>query len=57
MTTRVKVAAQVEVFVKSLAPEPRRALRRAIKALAQDKGDLQRLEGKLSGYHRLRVSG
>jgi mRNA-degrading endonuclease RelE of RelBE toxin-antitoxin system len=56
MTTRVKVEAQVESFVKSLAPEPRSAVRRAIKALAQDKGDVRRLEGKLSGYHRLRVS-
>ena len=55
MTTRVRVEAQVEAFVKSLAPEPRRALRQAIKALAQDKGDVKRLEGKLSGYHRLRV--
>ena len=55
MTTKVRVAAQVEAFVKSLAPEPRRALRQAIKVLAQDKGDVKRLEGKLSGYHRLRV--
>jgi mRNA interferase RelE/StbE len=55
MTTRVRVEAQVEAFVKSLAPEPRRALRQAIKALAQEKGDVKRLEGKLSGYHRLRV--
>jgi mRNA-degrading endonuclease RelE of RelBE toxin-antitoxin system len=57
MTTRVKVEAQVEAFVKSLASEPRRALRQAIKGLAQDKGDLQRLEGRLSGYHRLRMGG
>jgi mRNA interferase RelE/StbE len=57
MTTRVKVEAQVEAFVKSLAPEPRRALRQAIKGLAQDKGDLKRLEGRLSGYHRLKVAG
>ena len=55
MTTKVRVAPQVESFVKSLAPEPRRALRQAIKALSQDKGDVKRLEGKLSGYHRLRV--
>jgi hypothetical protein len=30
-------------------------LRQAIKALGKDQGDLKRLEGKLSGYHRLRV--
>lgn len=55
MTTRVKVTPQVEAFVKSLAPEPRRALRQSIKGLGQNKGDVKRLEGKLSGYHRLRV--
>jgi len=55
MTTKVKVAEQVESFVKALAPEPRRALRQGIKGLAQDKGEVKRLEGKLSPYHRLRV--
>ena len=53
--TRVKVAPQVEDFIKALAPHPRRALRQGVKALAQDKGETKRLEGKLSGYHRLRV--
>jgi mRNA-degrading endonuclease RelE of RelBE toxin-antitoxin system len=57
MKTKVKVEAQVETFVKSLAPEPRRKLSIAIKALAEDKGDLKRLEGKLEGYVRLRVAG
>ena len=57
MKTRVKVEAQVETFVKSLAPEPRRKLTIAINALAEDKGDLKRLEGKLEGYVRLRVAG
>jgi mRNA-degrading endonuclease RelE of RelBE toxin-antitoxin system len=55
MRTRIKVEAQVENFVKSIAPEPRRALRPAIKGLAQNRGDIKRLEGKLSGFHRLRV--
>jgi mRNA-degrading endonuclease RelE of RelBE toxin-antitoxin system len=57
MTTRVRVSEQVESFVKALAPEPRRALRQAIKGLSQGKGDIKRLEGKLSGYHRLRLAG
>ena len=55
--TKIKVAGQVEVFVKALAPVPRSALRQAMKALAQDKGDTKRLDGNLSGYHRLRVGG
>jgi mRNA-degrading endonuclease RelE of RelBE toxin-antitoxin system len=57
MKTRVRVEAQVETFVKSLAPEPRRKITMAIKVLADDKGDLKRLEGKLEGYLRLRVAG
>jgi len=57
MRTRVRVESQVESFVRSLAPEPRRRLTIAIKALAHDRGDVQRLEGKLEGYSRLRVAG
>src|SRR5438477_13004782 len=57
MRTRVKVESQVESFVKSLAPHPRRRLTQAIKALAHDKGEIKRLEGKLEGYSRLRVAG
>jgi mRNA-degrading endonuclease RelE of RelBE toxin-antitoxin system len=56
MRTKVEVAPQVKEFVRSLAPAPRRALSRAIKSLAQDVGDRKVLEGKLMGYHRLRVS-
>jgi len=57
MNTKVKVESQVEAFVRSLAPEPRRRLTRAIKALANDQGDIKRPEGKLGGYSRLRVAG
>ena len=57
MKTEVRVAPAVEQFVKSLAPEPRQALRRAIKELAKDQGDIKALEGKLAGWHRLRVAG
>ena len=55
MRTRVKVSPQVETFVKSLAPVPRRALSTGIKALALDRGDVKQLEGELEGYLRLRV--
>jgi mRNA-degrading endonuclease RelE of RelBE toxin-antitoxin system len=57
MKTSVQVSPQVIAFVKSLAPEPRGKLNRAIKALAGDRGDVKRLEGKLAGFSRLRVSG
>ena len=56
MRTEVRVAPQVEQFVKSRAPEPRQALRKAIKDLAAEQGDIKALEGKLAGWNRVRVS-
>jgi mRNA-degrading endonuclease RelE of RelBE toxin-antitoxin system len=53
--TKVRVSPQVEAFVKSLAPEPRAALRGGIKALAHGQGDIKHLEGELAGWCRLRV--
>lgn len=48
---------QAEAFIKSLSPEPRQKLRQALKTLVD--GDtsglhLRQLEGRLSGYRRLR---
>jgi mRNA-degrading endonuclease RelE of RelBE toxin-antitoxin system len=53
--TKVRVSAQVEHFVKALAPEPRQALRAGIKGLAEGNGDLKPLEADLAGWQRLRV--
>ncbi len=44
---------QAEVFIKSLAPEPRRALCQGIEQLADGKTaglDLRALEGELQGH-------
>jgi mRNA-degrading endonuclease RelE of RelBE toxin-antitoxin system len=57
MKTKVRVEAQVEAFVKSLAPEPRRKLRAAIKGLADGRGRVKSLEGNLAEYCRLSVAG
>ena len=57
MRIKVKVSPQVQAYVQSLAPEPRRALARAIKVLAACCGDRKQLEGDLDGYARLRVAG
>ena len=57
MKTSVHVSPQVVASVKSLAPAPRGHLTKAITALANDGGDIKRLEGKLEGYSRLRVAG
>ena len=56
MKTEVFVDDRVHLYVRSLAPEPRQALKRAIKALERDEGDIKRLEGKLAGWSRLRVT-
>jgi mRNA interferase RelE/StbE len=51
----IKPSVQVAEFLHSLAPEPRRRLRLAIRSLAQGRGDIKALEGDLDGYWRLRV--
>jgi mRNA-degrading endonuclease RelE of RelBE toxin-antitoxin system len=48
----VLISEQVEAFVRCLAPEPRRRLRLAIRALPE--GDVRGLEGRLKDYQRLR---
>lgn len=55
MNTSVRVEQRVRDFLLTLAPEPRRAIWRAIKKLPA--GDVKLLEGKLAGWSRLRVSG
>ena len=57
MKTKIRVATQVEEFIKALAPDPRRCLRQAIKGLASGQGDIKRLEGNLAGYSRLGIAG
>src|ERR1039458_9378589 len=53
MTTRVVITPRVRSFLKSLAPEPRHKLWRAIKNLAHGKGDVKQLDGKLARYSLL----
>ena len=52
---KIKVSQQVAGFIRSLAPEPRRMLRLAVRSLANGQGDVKELEGPLSSYSRLRV--
>jgi mRNA interferase RelE/StbE len=55
MTRNLRTATQVIDFAKRLAPEQRRALKRALQDLRHERGDLRALEGSLTGYYRLRV--
>jgi len=57
MKTSIKLGAQVEQYVKSLAPEPRGRVTAAIKGLAKNQGDIKQLEGRLQAYSRLRIAG
>jgi mRNA-degrading endonuclease RelE of RelBE toxin-antitoxin system len=52
---RVRLASQVVEFVRCQTPVPRRRLRRALRDLASEKGDVKPLEGPLQDYCRLRV--
>ena len=57
MAIEVQLSEQVVRFVARRAPEPRRRLRSALRALALERGDIQALEGSLKEYHRLRIGG
>ena len=52
---RVEISDQVRRFVRSLAPDPRKELRAALRDLARERGDIKHLEGPLKDYMRLRV--
>ena len=55
MKTKVELSEQVLNFVRSLAPEPRRALRLGLRGLEQERGDIKQLEGELANWCRLRI--
>jgi mRNA interferase RelE/StbE len=55
MKRGLRPSRQVIEFAGRLAPEPRRALKRALAGLQQGQGDIQPLEANLAGYHRLRA--
>jgi mRNA interferase RelE/StbE len=55
MNRIVRPSIQVVEFARRLAPEPRRAMRRALEDLRREKGDIRALEGTLAGFYRLRV--
>jgi mRNA-degrading endonuclease RelE of RelBE toxin-antitoxin system len=57
MKVRIELDPQVADFVRALAPEPRKRLRKALFNLEQEKGDIKQLEADLAGYTRLRAGG
>jgi mRNA interferase RelE/StbE len=51
----VRIQDEVVDYLRRLAPQPRHALRLAIKELAHEKGDIKALTDDLEGLYRLRV--
>ncbi len=51
----VRIQEEALDYLKRLAPEPRHALRMAIRNLTREKGDIRALCDELEGFHRLRV--
>lgn len=51
----VRIQDEVLDYLRRLAPQPRHAIRLAIKDLAQEKGDIKALTDELEGFYRLRV--
>ena len=51
----VELEQQVVDFIRSLPPQPRQAIRRALRNLELEQGDIRPLEGELEGFFRIRV--
>lgn len=51
----VRIQQEVFDFLRKLPPQPRHALRVAIKGLARESGDIKALSEELDGFFRLRV--
>ena len=51
----VRIQKEVFDFLRKLPPQPRHALRVAIKGLARESGDIKPLTEELEGFFRLRV--
>jgi len=51
----VRITEEVLDYLRKLPPQPRHALRMAIKGLEKEAGDIKALTEELEGFHRLRV--
>jgi len=53
---RVRIQEEVLEYLRSLPPQPRHALKLAIKGLSNERGNMKSLTDDLEGFHRLRVA-
>ena len=52
---KIEIEQRVLDFARKLPPQPRRAVRLAIRDLAEGTGDIKILQGEFAGFYRLRV--
>lgn len=52
---KIELSEQVLTFVSKQAPDGRKMLRRALRQLSSEQGDIKQLEERLHGFCRLRV--
>jgi len=52
---RVRIQEELLDYLRSLPPQPRHALKLAIKKLSEEQGNIKSLTDDLEGFHRLRV--
>ena len=52
---RIRIQEEVLDYLRSLPPQPRHALKLAIKKLSEEQGNITSLTDDLEGFHRLRV--
>ena len=57
MKYKVQVREQVRRFYETRAPETRRRIREALRALEEESENILPLRERLSGYHRLLIGG
>lgn len=54
---KISASDQVAEWLGSLAPEPKRRIRAALRGLEDWQEDIKALQGELEGFYRLRVGG
>jgi mRNA-degrading endonuclease RelE of RelBE toxin-antitoxin system len=54
---RISASEQVQRWLVSLPPDPKRRVRAALRGLQKGHGDIKALRGDLEGFCRLRVGG
>jgi mRNA-degrading endonuclease RelE of RelBE toxin-antitoxin system len=52
---KIELSEQVSTFIARQAPDGRKMLRRSLRQLATEQGDIKQLEERLNGFCRLRI--